>query len=336
MAALTVKSSIVPLILSPKALAPILRSVKVLDATWFMPNIVPKLDPDSEYLARPRIPGALRWNPDAIAVTGPSVRNLPHMMPTPALFARECARRSITPDSHVVVYDTHGIFSSPRVAFTFHAFGHEKVSVLNGGLPAWRDAGLPLDDTVLETVDDGLKDAQAAQEKYPTPKLRQGIIRSYSEMLDNIRSPTNYQQVLDARPRPRFDGTAPEPRQGISSGHMPRALSLPFGELLETKTAAATGEKYTVLKDQVDLYRRLGRGEAPLVDFEKLRQASSAGEPAIIATCGSGMTAAIIWLAFKTLGVETSVYDESWMGWAGRESEGAPIVNTAQEEQATG
>lgn len=317
------KAKAVPLLITPQALAPILSEVKVLDATWFMPNS-PR-NANKEWMKSPRIPGATRWDPDRIAKMGETVMHLPHMMPIPSYFARECSRRLITPDTHVVVYDTHGVFSSPRTAFTFQAYGHDKVSVLDGGLPAWREAHLPLDETTKSSPEAVL--VEASDDVYPVPQLRSGWIRSYQEMLSNLSSPTNYQQVFDARPKGRFDGTAPEPRPGMSSGHIPRSQSLPFADLLETKTTAL-GDTYTVLKDQITLYRRLREGVPPLVDFEKLRQASSAGEPAVTATCGSGMTAAIIWLALKTLGVQASIYDESWMGWASRIREGAPVEKT--------
>ncbi|CAO1636845.1 unnamed protein product [Parajaminaea phylloscopi] len=330
---LAARSAMVPLVISPKQLAAVLPEVKVLDATWFMPNLTPKRDANREYLAGPRIPGALRWDPDFIATTGVTVRGLPHMMPVPSFFAQECSRRNITPDSHVVVYDTQGVFSSPRVAFTFSSFGHRRVSVLNGGLPAWKEAGLPLDEASLSSVDKTLAEPQESH-GYPLPELKTGAIRTYEEMLANVKSLAKHQQVLDARPKARFDGTAPEPRQGMSSGHMPRATSLPFSQLLETVTSK-TGDTYTVLKEQPALYQLLSRGEPPLLDFESLRHDSSSGAPAITATCGSGMTAAIIWLALQTLGVETSIYDESWMGWAGREAEGAPIVKTSDEGEDT-
>lgn len=150
----------------------------------------------------------------------------------------------------------------------------------------------------------------------------------------------------------RYDGTAPEPRAGMPSGHIPNSYSLPFNTLLQTHKAHASNAvspTYTTLPDQVELYRQLrtaptnnvnsntttetsgwsaaAEGEAqPLLDFEKLRQASSNGEPSVTMTCGSGMTAAVLWLAFRTLGIQGSIYDESWMGWATRANEGEAEV----------
>lgn len=124
----------------------------------------------------------------------------------------------------------------------------------------------------------------------------------------------------------RFNGTDPEPRAGLSSGHIPSSLSLPFPTLVDTHTSKSTGKPYTTLKDQIALYRTFSsettdshgrssstQGGSPVLDFEKVRQASSAGTAAVTATCGSGMTAAVIWLAMRTLGIQTAIYDESWM-----------------------
>lgn len=149
----------------------------------------------------------------------------------------------------------------------------------------------------------------------------------------------------------------------MPSGHIPNSLSLPFNALLETHEAKSPQaqslgiKSYTTLPDQVDLYRRVrsaptdkynsntttessgwtasaADGEPqPLLDFERLRQSSSNGEPSITMTCGSGMTAAVLWLAFRTLGIQGSIYDESWMGWATRANEGQAEVEKTQFEE---
>ncbi|PWN27373.1 Rhodanese-like protein [Jaminaea rosea] len=327
----------VPLLLSPSALSKLLSGPsppKLLDASWHMPNLSPPRSGTQEYLSGPRLPGALRWDVDQVATRGPSVRGLPHMMPDPPTFARACTRRGIcSQEDHVVCYDSTGLFSSPRLAFTFVAMGHERVSVLDGGLPAWRDEG--------HEVEEGEDRLTTLQRVYPTPSaVTPGFIRSYEEVRRTIAdSATGRTQlpILDARPRGRYDGTAPEPRAGMKSGHMPGGLSLPFNEVVE----AVKGEKgqFTKLKDQVALYRTL-HGE-PLLDFESLRHDSSSSSsgggptPAVMTTCGSGMTAAVLWLALRTLGVHAAVYDESWMGWAGREADGedAPIIVTRKQDK---
>ncbi|EPQ31998.1 uncharacterized protein PFL1_00196 [Pseudozyma flocculosa PF-1] len=325
----TVRPSPVPLVVSPKYLSPLLQdasssnAVRVLDATWFMPNV--QRNARDEFQRGPRLPGALFWDVDKVATTGETVRNLPHMMPTAEVFAQAAGEHGISKDTHVVVYDTHGVFSSPRTAFTFKAFGHPKVSVLNGGLPAWIDAGF--------AVEEGPAKEQTTPVEYPVPTLTEGMVRSFEEMVANARQGARGQTVFDARPKGRFDGTDPEPRAGLSSGHIPHSLSLPFSTLLNTQTSSKeAGKKYTTLKDQVELWRVLSDAAGGMEALDKLRQGSSGGELSATNTCGSGMTAACIWLALQEVGVQSSIYDESWTGWASRESEGVPIDKTPSDE----
>lgn len=322
----TARPPTVPLVIAPKALASLIEAdkastskVRILDATWFMPNTNPPRNAFEEFKAGPRLPRALFWNVDKVATVGESVRNLPHMMPSPATFAEAASMHGIEPDTHVVVYDTHGVFSAPRTAFTFKAFGHLNVSVLNGGLPAWVNNGL--------ATESG-EPASVSKSKYPEPVLQDGIIRSFDEMLANAKMGARAQTVFDARSKGRFQGTDPEPRPGLSSGHIPNSLSLPFPNLLKTETGK-DGKQYTVLKDQIELWRTLSDTVGGMEALDKLRQASSGGELAATNTCGSGMTAAAIWLALQEIGVQSSIYDESWMGWASRESQGAPIHKIA-------
>lgn len=305
--------------MSPKALAPLLKDadqIRILDATWFMPNTQPPRNAAAEFAKGPRIPRATFWNVDEVATKGDSVRNLPHMMPSAQVFAQAAGRYGIEPDTHVVVYDTHGVFSAPRTAFTFKAFGHAKVSVLNGGLPAWIDSGLP--------TESGSPTGHEAK-AYPEPVLEDGIVRSFDEMVANAKMGARSQTVFDARSRGRFDGIDPEPRPGLSSGHIPHSVSLPFPSLLKTVSTQNNKSSYTVLKDQIELWRTFSDAVGGMEALDKLRQASSGGELAATNTCGSGMTAACIWLALQEIGVQSSVYDESWMGWASREHEGVPI-----------
>ncbi|SNX81361.1 related to 3-mercaptopyruvate sulfurtransferase [Melanopsichium pennsylvanicum] len=318
----TVRPATVPLVIAPKALASLIEKnkedsdkLRILDATWFMPNLNPPRDAFEEFKAGPRLPKALFWDVDKIATVGESVRNLPHMMPSPATFAKAASEHGIEPETHVVVYDTHGVFSAPRTAFTFKAFGHSNVSVLNGGLPAWINNGFHTEIGEPSSV---------SKTSYPEPLLEDGIIRSFEEMVANAKMGPRGQTVFDARPKGRYDGKDPEPRAGLSSGHIPNSLSLPFPTLLKSETDK-DGNQYSVLKDQIELWRTLSDAVGGTESLDKLRQASSGGELAATNTCGSGMTAGAIWLALQEIGVQSSIYDESWMGWASRENEGVPI-----------
>jgi len=122
--------------------------------------------------------------------------------------------------------------------------------------------------------------------------------------------------VLDARSRGRYDGTDPEPRPGLSSGHIPNSLSLPFNMFLQTQTSP-TCSQYTTFKTPPELRNALLEAVG-----EKHAELILRGDIPIITTCGSGMTAAVLWLGLRLLNVDkdVSLYDESWTGYALRSS----------------
>lgn len=127
------------------------------------------------------------------------MKNLPHMMPSPEVFAKYASMKGIGRDTHVVCYDSLGVFSSPRAVFTFKAFGHENVSLLNGGLPAWIEQGYELSLGPIEE-----QDIKTEQEAYPAPdKVQDGWVRSFEEVRANSKMGPRSQTVLDARPKPR-------------------------------------------------------------------------------------------------------------------------------------
>ncbi|RDB28517.1 Thiosulfate/3-mercaptopyruvate sulfurtransferase 1, mitochondrial [Hypsizygus marmoreus] len=297
----------VPLIISPKELSDFSkeRKVSILDASWFMPNS-PR-NPREEFLSK-RIPGAQFLDLDEVASS--HELGLKHMMPQESIFAAACENFGIEPSSHVVIYDTPGIFSSPRALFMFRSFGHQRSSVLDGGLPAWISEGLPIENGPLSPVH---------QTHYAIPRLENQSLRSYEQMVANSQlDPTansNADLILDARSRGRYLGTDPEPRPGLSSGHIPHSFSLPFNLFLH-KVTGADGTEYAKFLPAQDIYNALveaiGDERAELV---------KTGVIPVTASCGSGMTAGILWLGLKLLGVEKiSLYDESWTGYAMRQT----------------
>ncbi|UZJ51910.1 hypothetical protein CBS101457_001230 [Exobasidium rhododendri] len=319
-----------PLLITPQRLASLLsqaasrgqeNGIRVLDATWFMPNV--KRDALQEFTRGPRLPRSTFWDVESVAslkdevdINGHSLNplGLGHMMPSPEKFAKAASSQGISNDTHVVIYDTLGIFSSPRTAFTFHAFRHGRISILDGGLPGWLAEGLP-----TESGDSSVQKFDPVE--YNVSSLRSGIIRSYDEMMANARMKSRGQTVLDARPRERFTGEALEPRPGLSSGHIPSSTTLPFSTLLDTHPHPTDPETtFTTLKSQTDLWRTLSDSLGGMEKLDSLRQASSAGELAATNTCGSGMTAAVIWLSLNQLGIESAIYDESWTGYAQRKT----------------
>jgi len=249
----------------------------VIDASWHMPAT--GRDGRREFLAG-HIPGASFFDLDAVSdQTSP----LPHMLPTPDNFASAMGALGVGNDVRVVVYDAAGLFSAPRLWWMLHVFGHDKVAILDGGLPKWTAEGRPID----------------AGEARPTarifaPQFNAAAVADAAQV--RIALEAGSDQVLDARSADRFSGRVPEPRAGLASGHMPGALNMPMTELI------AGGR----LKEPEELEQALAgigvRGDRP-----------------VITSCGSGVSAAIITLAMARLHWPLGrLYDGSWTEWGGR------------------
>jgi thiosulfate/3-mercaptopyruvate sulfurtransferase len=252
--------------------------LKALDGSWHMPQT--KRDPRAEFLAA-HIPGAAFFDVDGIA---DRTTSLPHMLPTAAEFADAVGRLGVGAGDRVVVYDTRGVVSAARVWWTFRAFGHDAVAVLDGGLPKWRAEGRPLEAGEA-------KPARAVFRATPQPAL----VRDLAAMRDNLA--TRREQVLDARSAGRFAATEPEPRAGLRGGHIPGSLNLPSDTLLRPDgTLLPPGELR-----------------------KKFEAAGVDGARPITTTCGSGITASVLAFALHVLGHrQVSVYDGSWTEWGGR------------------
>ncbi|MFN3960598.1 MAG: 3-mercaptopyruvate sulfurtransferase [Parvularculaceae bacterium] len=252
--------------------------LRVIDASWRMPGNPPAIEDHR----RRRIPGAVHFDLDLIA---DRTSDLPHMLPSPAQFAAAVGALGVAADDRVVIYDDAGIFSAPRVWWTFRAMGHERVSVLDGGLPKWLREGRP--------VESG--EASPAAVSYRLGRLRP-LARTHHDVRAALAARSA--AVIDARPAARFGASAPEPRPGLRRGAMPGARNLPYTEMI-----AADG----TLK--------------PLAELRALFAAAGAAPGAeVIATCGSGVTAAALALALEAIGAPAvGLYDGSWAEW-GREA----------------
>ena len=254
-------------------------NVVVVDASWYLPNM--NRDGYAEYLTS-HIPGAVYFPIDEIA---DKTSTLPHMLPSADEFSSAAGALGIADDDTIVVYDAVGLSSSARVWWTFRVFGAREVFILDGGLPAWRDAGF---DTEAGAV--------SRSERAFNASLDTFAVSDHSAVQQALD--TGERQVLDARSAERFAGSAPEPRPELSSGHMPGALNLPFQELIGTNGKLRGHDE---LKDTL---------ESAGLDLNK----------PVTTTCGSGVTAAILTLALESIGHDDlSLYDGSWTDWASRE-----------------
>jgi thiosulfate/3-mercaptopyruvate sulfurtransferase len=251
----------------------------VFDATKYLPN--EPFDGVTKY-REAYIPGALFFDIDEVA--DPDTK-LPHMAPTAGRFARLMGEMGISNTTRVIFYDQKGLQSSARGWWLMKLFGHEKTAVLDGGLPKWLAEG--------RATESG--DAKSAAPTSYTPDFRAGLVKGIGDVKRIIADGSAL--ILDARAKGRFDGSAPEPRPGLPSGHMPGAKSVPFNELLNADFT---------MRDAAALRARFALAGA------------DGGKP-IITSCGTGVTACILALGLKQAGLgDAAIYDGSWTEWAGR------------------
>jgi thiosulfate/3-mercaptopyruvate sulfurtransferase len=249
----------------------------VLDGSWHMPNAA--RNAQAEYLAG-HIPGAVFFDIDGIADTS---SKLPHMLPRPADFARMVGALGISETMTIVVYDELGLFSAPRVWWTFRAMGVPDVRILSGGGPQWRAERRPTEAGLV-----------TRERQVFTPHFNPERVADFDRV--QARSRDGAAQVADARPAPRFHAEVPEPRPGLRGGHIPGSLNVPVTLLTESGKIRSPDELRQIFSD---------RG----VDLAK----------PIITSCGSGITASTLALALELAGArDIAVYDGSWTEWGGR------------------
>lgn len=263
-------------------------SVRVLDGSYHLPTA--KRDAAAEFLAA-HIPGAAFFDIEAIS---DHANDLPHMLPTAEAFAAAASALGIDADTHVVVYDAYGLMSAARVWWMLRVFGHDRVSVLDGGFPKWRKDGHPIE----------AGSARNAPRRFAA-NFRPELVRAKGDLVANLATPVF--QVADARSNARFLAQAPEPRAGLRGGHIPGSASLPYTALLDPATQ-------TLLPPETIAKRFADAG----IDT---------GKP-IVASCGSGVTACVLALGLYTLGHnDTPIYDGSWSEWG--LPDGPPVATSA-------
>jgi len=250
--------------------------VRVVDCSFKLPGITPtaRTDYDSGH-----IPGAVFFDIDDIAEPGTS---LPHMIPSPELFAQKIGALGIGDDDRVVVYDSNGLSSAGRAWWMLRLFGHPNVALLDGGLPKWKAEGRPLETAV----------PRPAPRQF-TARFEPALVRDKTAVLGNLG--TRDEQVIDARAAGRFDGSTPEVRPGLRSGHIPGSRSIPYEQVTDPAT------------------RQLRNAEQLTALF---RDAGVSLERPIVTSCGSGVTACALAYALHLIGHPgAAVYDGSWSEW---------------------
>jgi thiosulfate/3-mercaptopyruvate sulfurtransferase len=265
-----------PYLVSPEDLSDRLGAadLSVIDASWYLP--AQNRDAKAEFAAA-HVPGAVFFDHDAVVDPASA---LPHALPPAEVFAAAAGTLGIAETDEIVVYDGLGLFSAPRAWWLFRTFGAGNVRILDGGFPAWTAAGLPTE-----------SGASRISPKRFRAAFRDDAVASFAAMRRYVEA--GDVAIADARSAERFEGSAPEPRAGVRSGHMPGARSLPFGNLAEN-----------------------GRLKSPDALRAAFAQAGIDPDAPVVTSCGSGITAAVINLALESLGNAGSrLYDGSWTEW---------------------
>jgi len=252
-------------------------SFKILDATFYLPDS--GLNAEEEYKKK-HIPGAVFFDINKVADPNNS---LPHMIPQKDLFSKMMQNLGLNNEDEIVIYDNSSFLSSARAWFLFRYFGHDKVSIMQGGLENWKNSGgnISQENVVIK------------KGNYTAKDEKKDLVVNLDQMI--IATQNKEKIILDARSKQRFLGEAKEPRPNLPSGHIPNSKSLPSSILINKNGYLKSKDEIKKILDDINVNPN----------------------DKIIATCGSGVSACVISIALYCLGKKNvPIYDGSWTEWA--------------------
>jgi len=264
-----------------------LSTVKIFDASWHMPSS--NRDAYKEYLNK-HIPEAMFWNVDEHSDKDSP---FPHMLPNSDYWTRMLWSFGIQNNDHIVIYDFSDVYSACRLWFSLRYFGHEKVSILNGGMKKWLKENRPTSNKINKDIGKfSYIDKINQKNKYKVNE-NFGWIKNKKQIEDNVKN--NLFTLVDGRSRDRFEGKTEEPRPGLIKGKIPGSKNIPFQNCIDPKTNA--------FKTKSELIKIFNENN---VDYFK---------PAVF-SCGSGITACVLGLAYSLISDKNAViYDGSFAEW---------------------
>ena len=252
-----------------------ITKVKLIDCSWHMPGV--KRNGHKEYL-KEHIPGAIFFDLDKHSETN---TDLPHMLPSIINWEKTLSNLGISNNDRVIIYDNSDVLSSCRCWYNFIFFGHNPnlVSVLNGGLKKWILENKKVDSNKIKIKKSNYK----AQEN-------KNLVKNKNQINSNINIKDFF--VIDARSKERFEGTAPDPRKNVRSGSIPNSFCLPFKEIINKDHTFKNNEEIS----------------------KKFMQIIDIKHNNIVFSCGSGVTACVLSLAYSLVNntYAPTIYDGSW------------------------